>query len=265
MSQAGVKVTASSLGAVTTLTGNAGGAVGPSGAGNINVVGGNNITITGNPGTNTLTASVTGTTNHAVQVGNATGSLTSLTVGTNGQVLIGATGANPAFATITSTDSSITFTPGANSLNMAVAGKFSDSFVSDAGTATPVLGVLNIVGGSNITTSAAGNTVTITSTASSLLTYTNVAVTPYVVTPTDQFLSVNCSASAITVQLPNAPSTGRVFYIKDRTGSSNIAGRNITVTTVGGAVNIDGAVTYVMNTQYAAVSIIFNGSGYEIY
>jgi hypothetical protein len=33
----------------------------------------------------------TATTNHAVQVGNASGQLTSLTVGTTGQVLIGAT------------------------------------------------------------------------------------------------------------------------------------------------------------------------------
>lgn len=43
-------------------------------------------------------------------------------IGTDGQVLIGATGADPAFATITSADGSITFTPGANSLDMEVTG-----------------------------------------------------------------------------------------------------------------------------------------------
>jgi hypothetical protein len=47
-------------GAVLTLTGNAGGAVGPSGLGNINVVGGTFINIVGNPGANTLTANFVG-------------------------------------------------------------------------------------------------------------------------------------------------------------------------------------------------------------
>jgi hypothetical protein len=85
---------------------------------------GNNITWTGSPvslGGN-ITANLTGTTNHAVQIGNASGSLTSISLGTNGQVLIGATGADPAFATLTSSDSSITFTPGANSLSLQVTG-----------------------------------------------------------------------------------------------------------------------------------------------
>lgn len=41
-----------------------------------------------------------GTTDHAVQVGNASGTLTSLGVGTTGQVLIGSTGADPAFGAL---------------------------------------------------------------------------------------------------------------------------------------------------------------------
>lgn len=47
-------------GALNTLTGNVGGAVSPSGGGNINVVGAGSITVTGNPGTNTLTITDTG-------------------------------------------------------------------------------------------------------------------------------------------------------------------------------------------------------------
>jgi len=113
---------------VQTLTGNTGGAVGPT-AGNINVVGSGNITIAGNPGTSTLTATVVGTTNHAVQIGNASGSLTSIGVGTTGQVLTGVTGGDPVFAspaassiTITGdtggglTGNSFTFTGGATGL-----------------------------------------------------------------------------------------------------------------------------------------------------
>lgn len=62
----------------------------------------------------------TSLTNHAVLVG-ATTSTTSLSVGTNGQVLLGSTGADPVFATLTSSDSSITFTPGAGTLSLQAA------------------------------------------------------------------------------------------------------------------------------------------------
>lgn len=53
------KDSAADLAGVLTLTGNSGGAVGPS-AGNINVVGTGSVAVTGNPGTNTLTISVAG-------------------------------------------------------------------------------------------------------------------------------------------------------------------------------------------------------------
>ena len=54
--------------------------------------------VAGNAGTSTETITLVGTTNHAVQVGNAAGSLTSIAVGTTGQVLTGVTGADPVFA-----------------------------------------------------------------------------------------------------------------------------------------------------------------------
>jgi len=57
-------------------------------------------------------------TNHGVLVGAATAGLTQLSVGTNGQVLLGATGADPAFATLTSTGGTISYTTGANTLNL---------------------------------------------------------------------------------------------------------------------------------------------------
>jgi hypothetical protein len=58
MSQAGkVLLSAPIPGEVGTLTGNSGGAVGPDGMGNINVVGDGTINIVGSPGTHTLTAS----------------------------------------------------------------------------------------------------------------------------------------------------------------------------------------------------------------
>ncbi len=48
-------------GEVLTLTGNSGGAVSPNGSGNMNLVGSGTVSVTGNPGTNTLTVSVGGT------------------------------------------------------------------------------------------------------------------------------------------------------------------------------------------------------------
>jgi hypothetical protein len=59
---------------VQTLTGNAGGPVGPDGADNINIVGSGVITVTGNPGTNTLTISDSGpgATTYQEDVGSAT-------------------------------------------------------------------------------------------------------------------------------------------------------------------------------------------------
>ncbi len=55
------------------------------------------------------------TTNHAVIVGAASNNITNLTVGTNGQVLVGSSAADPVFATLTGTGG-ITFTTGAGTL-----------------------------------------------------------------------------------------------------------------------------------------------------
>jgi hypothetical protein len=97
-----------------------------------------NITTSGSG--NTIHVDVTGTTNHAVQVGNNLGSLDSIAVGTNGQVLIGATAANPAFATLTSSDGSITFTPGPNTLDLKAAGSGPGvtTIHTDSGNACPI-------------------------------------------------------------------------------------------------------------------------------
>ena len=62
--------------AIETVTGNSGGAVGPDGALNINVVGTGSITIAGNAGTNTETVQLTGLTNHNVLVGAGTATIT---------------------------------------------------------------------------------------------------------------------------------------------------------------------------------------------
>jgi hypothetical protein len=92
------------------------------------------------------------------------------------------------------------------------------------------------------------------------LNYTSVTTTPYVVQSTDEFLGVTTTTLAITIELPNAPTTGRVYIVKDATGFA--AAHNITVTTVGGAVLIDAATTYIMNTGFEATQFLFNGTKY---
>ena len=57
-------------------------------------------------------------TDHGVLVGSGTSAITALTVGTNGQVLVGSTGADPVFATITDGEG-ITTTAGAGTLTIA--------------------------------------------------------------------------------------------------------------------------------------------------
>ncbi len=57
------------------------------------------------------------TTNHAVIVGSTSNNITNLTVGTNGQVLVGSSAADPVFATLTGTGG-ITFTTGAGTLQI---------------------------------------------------------------------------------------------------------------------------------------------------
>jgi hypothetical protein len=153
--------------AIDSITPNSGTSpIVPDGAGNVTLVGSGSITNVGS--LNTGTFQLTGLTNHAVQIGAGTDTLTQSNVGTDGQVFLGATGADPAFATLTSTGATITFTPGANSLNLETDGSVATSYLCDnAASAVPAAGVLTVTGGttaagtSPLVTSGAGSTVTI--------------------------------------------------------------------------------------------------------
>jgi len=100
-------------------------------------------------------------TDHGVMVGSGAGAVTPLAVGTDGQVLLGSTGADPVFATLASAGSTIAFTPGAGTLNLETGSAVATSAPTDAGTATPSAGALTVAGGTNINTAGAGSTVTV--------------------------------------------------------------------------------------------------------
>ena len=220
MSQAGRFSAGSGAQPIETITPDSGIIVVPTAGGNVDILGGNNITTVGT--LNTLTIDLNGTTNHALKLGNASGSLTSLGVATNGQLPIGSTGADPVLATLTA-GTNIAITNGAGSISIA----------ANSGAQTI-------------------NYVAITDAAS-----------PYTALATDYYISADSTAGVISVLLPNAPTTGRTFVIKDAAGTA--ATFNITVTTVGGVVNIDGATTFALNTAYESCTVVFGTSAYEIY
>lgn len=85
---------------------------------------------------------------------------------------------------------------------------------------------------------------------------------PYAVLATDYYIRVDTTSSR-TINLPNAPSTNRAYVIKDTTGSAGT--NNITVTTPGGVVTIDGSTSYVMNVNYGSAQFLFNGTSYEVF
>lgn len=156
-------VTLSTTGVGKTITGDSGGSLSPI-ANNWNLLGSGSITTSGVGAT--LTTSLTGLTNHAVLVGAGTATITKLAVGSNGQVLIGATAADPAFATLTSSDSSISFTTGVNTLSLQVAGgtTVGKTITGDSGGAlSPTSGNWNLLGRSGSKTSGSGSTLTINS------------------------------------------------------------------------------------------------------
>jgi len=100
-------------------------------------------------------------TDHAVMVGSGVAAVTPVGPGTNGELLIGSTGADPVWASVTSAGSTITITGGAGTLNLETAAAVATSYTCDAGSAVPALGVLTIAGGNDIATSGAGSTVTV--------------------------------------------------------------------------------------------------------
>lgn len=143
-----------------TITGDSGGALSPT-AGNWTLAGSGSITTSGSG--STLTTALTGLTNHAVLVGAGTSTMTKLAVGSNGQVLVGSSAADPVFATLTSSDSSISFTTGAGTLSLQVASgtTVGKTITGDSGGAlSPTAGNWTLAGSGSITTSGSGSTLT---------------------------------------------------------------------------------------------------------
>lgn len=81
------------------------------------------------------------------------------------------------------------------------------------------------------------------------------------VATTDYIVIVNKGTGAATVaNLPATPSVGDTYVIKD--GKGDAGANNITITPNAG--NIDGAGTYIMNTNYQSITVVYNGTQWNI-
>lgn len=168
-----ISTSGSSVG--NTITGDTGGPLSPT-AGNWNIIGAGSITTAGSG--STLTAQLTGLTANSILFGQGTTTIGKVTpvnsavlvttaAGlpvltssmTNGQFVLGSTGATPAAGSITSTGGTITVTAGAGTLNLDVTG---GGFTwNDITSATQTLAVQN----GYATDRGAGVTYTLPSTA----------------------------------------------------------------------------------------------------
>lgn len=139
------------------------------------------------------------------------------------------------------------------------------TFVEDSGSAAPMAGILHVVGGTGISTVGSGNTITINASAITSP-YTNVthAMSPYTVLITDEYISVDCSGGAVVLDFPNSPVNKQQWIVKDRTGSA--ATNNISITTPGGTVTIDGQTTYKIISNFGSVNLLANATPtYEVF
>ena len=128
----------------------------------------------------------------------------------------------------------------------------------------PVISTLTA--GTNITITNGAGSITIDSTGGTAnlnVTFLTTASSPYTVLADDQYLSCDVGGGTLTIEMPNAPATGRVITVKD--SMADAASNNITVTTVGGSVLIDGSTTRVISTDFEALQFIFNGTAYEVF
>lgn len=82
---------------------------------------------------------------------------------------------------------------------------------------------------------------------------------PYTALGTDNVILADDTSGSITINLPAAASsTGKIYYVKKLSASNSV--------TVDGADSetIDGATTQVLSTQYDALAIVCDGTGWYI-
>ncbi len=148
-----------------------------------------------------------------------------------------------------------------------IPGNIPTSFVTDNGTAVPAANILNVNGGPGVQVIANPNgsnniLINITEITPSY-TSVNFAMSPYTVTATDYFISVDATGGPITINLPDSPTSNKQFIVKDRLGQSQV--NNITIKSLTGASTIDGQPNYMFVDNYESLECLFHSANYEIF
>lgn len=199
-----------------------------------------------------------------------TGALSSLTL-TNGQMVIGSTGVSPVAGTITSTDSSITVSTGAGTLNLAVAGgtTVGKTITGNSGGAlSPTAGNWNILGTGSTTAAGSGSTLTVQLTG---LTNHNVLVGAGTATVTNVAPSATSGIPLISQGSSADPVFGTAVVAGGGTGAVTLTGvliGNGTSAVTGNAVTnhnllvggASNAITSVAPSATSGVPVISQGS-----
>lgn len=249
MSQYYVNSESSGIVDVQTLTGNSGGAVPPTG-GNINTLGTGSITVVGNPGTSTLTAQLTGLTNHDVLVGAGTATITSVSPSTAGFVLTSnGVAADPSFQAVSASGAITTITG------------------NSGGAESPSAGNFNIVGTGSITVAGSANTETVQLTG---LTNHNVLLGAGTATITNLAPSATAGVPLVSAGAAADPAFGTAVVAGGGTGATsfNINGvviSNTATTTPLASLTLTNGQVVIGNTAGApAAATLTPGSGISI-
>lgn len=190
-------------------------------------------------------------TDHGMLVGSGTTAVTPLTVGTDGQVMLGATGADPSFGTVTST--SLSFTPGAGSLVIDITAPVS---VANGGTGATTLTDHGVLVGSG---TAAISPLAVGTDGQVLLGSTGADPVFATITSTSLSFTPGAGTLVIDITAPVSIANGgtNATSMTDTDGVVYFDGTRLVTTAVGTA-------GYILTSNGAGVAPTFNAVGVAI-
>ncbi len=77
---------------------------------------------------------------------------------------------------------------------------------------------------------------------------------------TDDVVFIDCSATAVAVSLSATPQLGQAVTVKDASGNSFV--NPITISSI--STTVDGASTFVINTNYGSITLIYSGTEWKV-